>query len=82
MDRGASKATVHGVAKSQTRLSDFTFFLSLPMLVLSTEFTKKKTEKKNIKHERVGARSGNQECPCTPLPRAGEDLVRFKGRIH
>ena len=26
MDRGAWKATVHGVAKSRTRLSDFTFF--------------------------------------------------------
>ena len=26
MDRGAWWATVHGVAKSQTRLSDFTFF--------------------------------------------------------
>ena len=25
MDRGAWQATVHGVAKSQTRLSDFTF---------------------------------------------------------
>ena len=25
MDRGARKAAVHGVAKSQTRLSDFTF---------------------------------------------------------
>ena len=25
MDRGACQATVHGVAKSQTRLSDFTF---------------------------------------------------------
>ena len=25
MDRGASKATVHGVDKSRTRLSDFTF---------------------------------------------------------
>ena len=25
MDRGAQRATVHGVAKSQTRLSDFTF---------------------------------------------------------
>ena len=25
MDRGALQATVHGVAKSQTRLSDFTF---------------------------------------------------------
>ena len=58
--------TVHGVTNSQTRLSNFTFFLSLPMLVSSTEFTKKKTEKKNIKHEGVGARSGNQECPCTP----------------
>ena len=29
MDRGAWQATVHGVAKSQTRLSDFTVFLSL-----------------------------------------------------
>ena len=28
MDRGAWQATVHGVAKSQTQLSDFTFFLS------------------------------------------------------
>ena len=27
MDRGAWLATVHGVAKSQTRLSDFTFTL-------------------------------------------------------
>ena len=26
MDRGAWQATVHGVAKSRTRLSDFTFF--------------------------------------------------------
>ena len=28
MDRGVWWATVHGVTKSQTRLSDFTFFLS------------------------------------------------------
>ena len=28
MDGGAWQATVHGVAKSQTRLSDFTLFLS------------------------------------------------------
>ena len=27
MDRGAWRAAVHGVAKSQTRLSDFTFTL-------------------------------------------------------
>ena len=27
MDRGAWRATVHGVAKSRTQLSDFTFFL-------------------------------------------------------
>ena len=33
MDRGAWWATVHGVAKSQTRLSDFTFCLSfVPLL--------------------------------------------------
>ena len=29
MDGGAWKATVYGVAKSWTRLSDFTFFLSI-----------------------------------------------------
>ena len=29
MDRGAWQATVHRVAKSQTRLSDFTSFLSV-----------------------------------------------------
>ena len=27
MDRGAWRYTLHGAAKSQTRLSDFTFFL-------------------------------------------------------
>ena len=27
MDKGAWQATVHGVAKSQTQLRDFTFFL-------------------------------------------------------
>ena len=30
MDRGAWHAAVHGVAKSQTRLSDFTFTFTLP----------------------------------------------------
>ena len=30
MDRGAWRATVHGVAKSRTRLNDFTFFESKP----------------------------------------------------
>ena len=29
MNRGAWQATVHGVAQSQTQLSDFTFFLSV-----------------------------------------------------
>ena len=32
MDRGAQRATVHGVAKSQTRLSDFTFTFHFPAL--------------------------------------------------
>ena len=35
MGKGAWKATVHGVAKSQTRLSDFTFFLSISFPVHS-----------------------------------------------
>ena len=39
MDRGALQATVHGVAKSQTRLSDYlstlTFTLSLPQCARS-----------------------------------------------
>ena len=29
MDRGAWQATAHGVAKSQTRLSDFTFLMKV-----------------------------------------------------
>ena len=29
MDRGAWRSTVHGVAKSQTRMSDFTFTFTL-----------------------------------------------------
>ena len=33
MDGGAWRATVHGVTKSQTRLSDFTFTLILMMRV-------------------------------------------------
>ena len=31
MDRGAWRATAHGVTKSQTRLSDFTFTLDFPI---------------------------------------------------
>ena len=31
MDRGSCKATVHGVAKSQTRLSNFTLIPHSPM---------------------------------------------------
>ena len=38
MDRGAWWATVHVVAKSQTRLSDFTFFLSLSWLEILSIF--------------------------------------------
>ena len=34
MDRGTWKATVHGVAKSQTQLSNFTFFLSFNLFGL------------------------------------------------
>ena len=34
MDRGAWWATVHGVAKSQTRLSDFTFKCNRAVVLL------------------------------------------------
>ena len=34
MDRGAWQAAVHGVAKSRTRLSDFTHFTQWTLLVL------------------------------------------------
>ena len=37
MDRGAWWATVHGVAKSQTRLSDFTFTFTM-FIDLKTEY--------------------------------------------
>ena len=40
MDGGAWSATVHGVAKSRTRLSDFTFFLSFRMNFKFTWFKK------------------------------------------
>ena len=33
MDGGAWRATVHGVAKSQTQLSDFTTLLSVRIIV-------------------------------------------------
>ena len=35
MDRGAWQVTVHGVAKSQTRLSDFTSLHHLAYLIIS-----------------------------------------------
>ena len=38
MDRGAWLATVHGVTKRQTQLSDFTFFLSFFLSTYSTFF--------------------------------------------
>ena len=34
MDRGAWQATVHGVPKSRTRLSDFTFAFLLPVRIV------------------------------------------------
>ena len=37
MDRGAWQATVHGVAKSRTGLSDLTLFLSFFLSVLNTQ---------------------------------------------
>ena len=37
MDRGAWWATVHGVAKSQTQLSDFAFTFTFPFHALEKE---------------------------------------------
>ena len=39
MDRGAWRATVHGVAKSWTRLSDFTFTLEVFMVIIKPMMT-------------------------------------------
>ena len=38
MERGAWRATVHGVAKSQTRLIDFTFTVYYSLVFVSTGF--------------------------------------------
>ena len=38
MERGAWQATVHGVAKSQTRLRNFQFFLKKEIFTLSGVF--------------------------------------------
>ena len=42
MDGGAWKATVHGVAKSWTRLSDFTHSLSLQIVTVSSHSLEQK----------------------------------------
>ena len=39
MDGGAWQATVHGVTKRQTRLSGFTFFLSITVLAWRIPWT-------------------------------------------
>ena len=40
MDRGTGQATVHGIAKSQTRLCDFHFFPLIPETVKNPEIAK------------------------------------------
>ena len=45
MDRGAWWATVHGVSKSRTRLSDFTFTLSILRIIIPILFIEKQTGK-------------------------------------
>ena len=37
MDKGAWQVTVHGVAKSRTRLSDFTIFTTTTSVLLKTQ---------------------------------------------
>ena len=46
MDGGAWWATVHGVAKSRTRLSNFTFTFLPPKTVEMTSIKKKKEKKR------------------------------------
>ena len=43
MDGGAWWVTVHGVSKSRTRLSDFTFSLSASLVVGSSSLTRSRT---------------------------------------
>ena len=48
MDRGAWQATVHGVAKSRTRLSDFTITTSLPNILPKVRTHQDWVERKDI----------------------------------
>ena len=64
MDRGAWWATVHGVGKSQTRLSDFTFFVYIYIYthsVLSTILKKESEKREGRKEERKEGREGGRE---------------------
>ena len=74
MDRGAWWATVHGVAKSRTRLRDFTFFLS---------FFLEQMEGFPLAGG-CGASGKEPTCPCRP-ERPGcvvPGLGRFSGGGH
>ena len=64
MDGGAWWATVHGVGKSQTRLSDFTFFVYIYIYthsVLSTILKKESEKREGRKEERKEGREGGRE---------------------
>ena len=52
-DRGTWQATVHGVSKNQTQLSDFHFHFSLSYIDLSGVVLQKKNSSQVISHEEM-----------------------------
>ena len=71
MDRGAWWATVHGVAKSQTRLSDFTFTFTFHFQQLTNEqrFGKVKSflflVVFSVMHDLSSLTKDQSLCPCS-----------------
>ena len=70
MDGGAWWAAVHGVAKSRTRLSDFTFTFHFPAL----EKTLEKTLSSNVLAWRIPGTGEPGGLPSMGSHRVGHDL--------
>ena len=62
MDGGSWQATVHGVAKSRTRLSDFTFFLSKPAMFFSSTTLRMPQDTRLVCCQTKNTWSGNSTC--------------------